>query len=98
MALASPISTDSAIGNIGSGMIDPGEVYDVTTPYFSEEGSLTPPLIIRFTSPTTYDVLDNTDPGNPIPLFPPLMNQKFTPGISDRILPEVAFMPVSELV
>ncbi|MAQ99470.1 MAG: flagellar hook-associated protein FlgK [Oceanospirillaceae bacterium] len=88
VALASPISTDSAIGNIGSGMIDPGEVYDVTTPYFSEEGSLTPPLIIRFTSPTTYDVLDNTDPGNPIPLFPPLMNQKFTPGISNRILPE----------
>ena len=49
---------------------------------------MTPPLLIRFTSPTTYDVLDNTDPGNPIPLFPPLMNQTFTPGISNSILPE----------
>ena len=88
VALASPIATDSAIGNIGSGVIDPGEVYDVSTPYFSEEGSLTPPLLIRFTSATTYDVLDNSDPGNPIPLFPPLMNQSFVPGISNRILPE----------
>jgi len=33
-------------------------------------------------------VLDNSDPGNPIPLFPPLMNQSFTPGISNSILPE----------
>ena len=88
VALASPISTDSAIGNIGSGTIDPGEVYDVNTPYFSTEGSLSPPLLIRFTSATTYDVLDNSDPGNPIPLFPPLMNQSFVPGISNSILPE----------
>ena len=40
---------------------------------------MTPPLLVRFTSPT-YDVLDNTDPGNPIPLFPPLMNQTYIPG------------------
>lgn len=88
VALASPISTESAIGNQGSGDIDQGVVYDMDTPYFSEEGKLTPPILIRFTSPNRYDVLDNTDPGRPIPLFPPLMNQSFTPGISNKMLPE----------
>ncbi|GGY39366.1 hypothetical protein GCM10011297_10710 [Bacterioplanes sanyensis] len=87
VALASPISTDAAIGNNGSGQISQGEVYDITTPYLSKEGELDPPILIRFTSPNRYDVLDNTDPGNPIPLFPPLMNQVYTPGISNNILP-----------
>ncbi|ASP40613.1 flagellar hook-associated protein FlgK [Bacterioplanes sanyensis] len=87
VALASPISTDAAIGNNGSGIITQGEVYDVDTPYLSQEGELNPPILIRFTSPNRYDVLDNSDPGNPIPLFPPLMNQVYTPGISNSILP-----------
>ena len=87
VAIASPISTDSAIGNRGSGAISQGSVYDVNTPYLSSEGEMDPPLIIRFTSPTSYDVLDNSDPGNPIPLFPPLMNQSYVPGISNNILP-----------
>lgn len=46
-----------------------------------------PPLIIRFNSPTSYDVLDNTDPARPIPLFPPLMNQAYSPGVTNNILP-----------
>ncbi|OUS41504.1 flagellar hook-associated protein FlgK [Oleispira antarctica] len=87
IAIASPISTDSAIGNRGSGAISQGSVYDINTPYLSSEGEMDPPLIIRFTSPTSYDVLDNSDPGNPIPLFPPLMNQTYVPGISNNILP-----------
>lgn len=87
VALASPISTDAAIGNRGSATISPGVVFDADTPYLANEGELDPPILIRFTSPTTYDVLDNTDPGNPIPLFPPLMNQSYTPGISNSILP-----------
>ncbi|UTW47300.1 flagellar hook-associated protein FlgK [Bacterioplanoides sp. SCSIO 12839] len=87
VALASPISTDAAIGNRGSATISPGVVYDSETRYLANEGELDPPILIRFTSPTTYDVLDNTDPGNPIPLFPPLMNQSYTPGITNSILP-----------
>ncbi|MDF1763085.1 MAG: flagellar basal body rod C-terminal domain-containing protein, partial [Oleibacter sp.] len=87
IALASPISTDAAIGNRGSASIDQGEVYDLNSDYFSDN-DMAPPIIIRFTSPTSYDVLDNTDPGNPIPLFPPLMNQKFVPGIANNMLPE----------
>lgn len=87
VAIASPISTDSAIGNRGSGAISQGAVYDINTPYLSSEGEMDPPLLVRFTSPTSYDVLDNSDPGNPIPLFPPLMNQTYVPGISNNILP-----------
>lgn len=87
VAVASPIATDAAIGNRGNATISQGDVYDINTPYFSQEGELTPPLLIRFTSPTTYDVLDNSDPGNPIPLFPPLMNQTYVPGITNSILP-----------
>ncbi|MCA6062538.1 flagellar hook-associated protein FlgK [Thalassolituus marinus] len=87
VAIASPISTDAAIGNRGSGVISQGSVYDTDTSYFDVEGELSPPLLIRFTSPTTYDVLDNSDPGNPIPLFPPLMNQTYVPGISNSMLP-----------
>jgi flagellar hook-associated protein 1 FlgK len=87
IAIASPISTDSAIGNRGSGAISQGSVYDINTPYLASEGEMDPPLIIRFTSSKSYDVLDNSDPGNPIPLFPPLMNQTYVPGISNSILP-----------
>jgi flagellar hook-associated protein 1 FlgK len=87
VSIASPISTDSAIGNRGSGAISQGTVYDVNTPYLSSEGEMDPPILIRFTSPSSYDVLDNSDPGNPIPLFPPLMNQNYVPGISNNLLP-----------
>ena len=87
IAMAMAISTDSAIGNQGNGAISQGNVYDASTSYLDQEGSLDPPLLIRFTSPTSYDVLDNSDPGNPIPLFPPLMNQTYVPGISNSIFP-----------
>ena len=87
IAIASPISTDAAIGNTGNGSISQGTVYDVSTPYLSSEGEMDPPILIRFSSPTSYDVLDNSDPGNPIPLFPPLMNQQYVPGISNSLLP-----------
>lgn len=87
-ALASPIVTNSETGNTGNASISPGIVYDTNTDAFSEEGKLKPPILVRFTSANRYDVLDNTDPMNPIPLFPPLMNQKYTPGLSNQILPK----------
>src|SRR5690606_34647830 len=49
-------------------------------PAFSEAGQLSPPVVIRFTSPTTYDVLDNSDPANPVHLNPPIREQTFVPG------------------
>lgn len=88
LALASPIMTDRKVGNIGSGVISSGIVYDATTDAFSVPGELSPPIIIKFTSATTYDVLDNSDPSHPIPLFPPIMNQSYVPGIVNHLLPK----------
>jgi len=87
LALATPVMTNTSVGNRGNAEISSGSVFDVTTDAFEIPGQLSPPLIIRFTSDTTYDVLDNSDPANPIPLFPPLMNQQYVPGITNNLLP-----------
>ncbi|HSX50376.1 MAG TPA: flagellar hook-associated protein FlgK [Cellvibrio sp.] len=86
LAFASPIRTASSTGNSGNGIISAGEVLSQLDkngnllPAFSKPGELSPPIIIRFTSATTYDVLDNSDPANPKHLTPPLANQTFIPG------------------
>ncbi len=86
LAFASPVRTGSDMGNIGNGIISAGEVLSMVDasgnrlPAFSQSGQLSPPVIIRFTSPTTYDVLDNTDPANPVHLNPPIREQIFVPG------------------
>ena len=85
LALAAPVMTDAAIGNRGSATISQGSVDSLDTIAFDELGQMTPPLLVRFTSATTYDVLDNTDPGNPVSLFPPIANQTYVPGINNTI-------------
>ncbi len=87
IALAVPIMTNASVGNRGSGEISSGEVFDINTAAFEIPGQLQPPLLIKFTSATTYDVLDNSDPAHPIPLFPSLMNQQYIPGITNNLLP-----------
>ena len=87
-AFASPIRTQAGAGNSGGAFILPGTVLDINTPAFtSKPGSLSPPIMIRFTSATTYDVLDYSDPANPIALKPPLNNQKFSPGATSTVFP-----------
>lgn len=91
LAFASPIRTAGNTSNSGNGLISAGEVLSLVDkdgnrlPAFSVPGQLTPPVIIRFTSETTYEVLDNTDPGNPKPLSPALREQIFIPGSSNNI-------------
>lgn len=91
LAFASPIRTLSNTGNSGSGLISAGQVLSLVDsngnrlPAFSTPGQLSPPIIIRFTSATTYEVLDNSDPGNPKPLVPAMREQIFTPGTSNNI-------------
>lgn len=87
LAFAAAIRTQTSTTNQGTGSISQGDVfqvYDAETgnflPAFATSGQLTPPLIIRFTTPTTYDVLDNSDPSNPKQLDPPIRNQVFIPG------------------
>lgn len=88
-ALAGPLLTRAADGNLGEGVISAGQTTSVDTAFFNKTtGSLSPPVIIRFTSATTYDVLDNSDPANPKPLVPPLMNQVFVPGSSQAVFPD----------
>jgi flagellar hook-associated protein 1 FlgK len=76
LAFASPIRTGSASSNTGSGIVSSGQVLSVVDangnilPAFANPGQLSPPIIIRFTSDTTYDVLDNSDPANPKHLYP----------------------------
>ncbi len=87
IALAVPIMTNASLGNRGSGDISSGEVFDINTEAFEIPGQINPPLLIKFTSATSYDVMDNSDPAHPIPLFPSLMNQQYIPGITNSLLP-----------
>jgi flagellar hook-associated protein 1 FlgK len=88
-ALASPLISTSNIGNQGGAFISALTVSDVSTPSFLDSpGSLSPPVMIRFTSPSTYDVLNMTDPSNPISMEPPLNNRKFVPGASNPVFPD----------
>ncbi len=91
VALASPIKTDSAIGNLGNASISAGEVLSLsdvngqTLPLLAQQGQMSPPLIVKFTTATTYDVLDNSDPGNPVQLSPPVRHQTYVPGIENNL-------------
>ncbi|HEY6529042.1 MAG TPA: flagellar hook-associated protein FlgK [Cellvibrionaceae bacterium] len=97
LAFANPLSTDTALGNLGSGKISSGSVLSLTDKdnqplkLFSQPGKMSPPLVVMFTSPTTYDILDNTDPGNPIQLDPPIRNQVYVPGTENKLFPDDKF-------
>jgi flagellar hook-associated protein 1 FlgK len=87
-ALASPLISDSSLSNQGGAFVAGMSVSDVSTPSFDiHNGSLNPPILIRFTSQTTYDVLDATDPSRPVPLQPPLTNRAFVPGANNSVFP-----------
>lgn len=92
LAFAAAIRTISNTTNQGTGLISQGDVfqvYDQVTgallPAFATSGQLSPPVIIKFTSLTTYDVLDNSDPANPKQLVPPIRNQEFVPGTQNQV-------------
>lgn len=91
LAFAAPIRTASNSGNSGSGLISAGEVLSLVDvngnrlPAYAEPGKLSPPIIIRFTSATTYEVLDNSDPANPKDLVPAMRDQTFIPGANNNI-------------
>lgn len=86
-ALASAIRVESAVSNQSGVKLLSTEVNSVDTDLFKTPGKLSPPMIVRFTSATTYDVLDNSDPANPVQLNPPLTNLSFTPGARNNLFP-----------
>lgn len=85
MALAYPIRAQSSLGNLGSGEIDQGTMLSLDSAAFGKAGELSPPLVIIFTSPTSYSVLDNSNPGNPVSLSPAMENLPYVPGASNTI-------------
>ncbi|MEY4590605.1 MAG: flagellar hook-associated protein FlgK [Pseudomonadota bacterium] len=97
LAFANPLSTSTVLGNLGSGKISSGSVLSLTDkndqplPLFAQSGVMNPPLMVYFTSPTTYDILNNTDPGNPVQLDPPIRNQVFVPGTENSLFPTDKF-------
>ncbi len=88
IAFASAVSGEASLGNAGTGKITNTEALDVSTRSFAVPGELSPPLLIRFTSEVTYDILDNSNPSRPVDLIPPLRNLRFTPGIENQLLPD----------
>ncbi len=64
LALAAPLRTSAALTNTGTGQISAGVVTDIDNPAFqSPPGTLSPPVLIRFTSPTSYEVIDQSTLG-----------------------------------
>ncbi len=86
-AFASPLRIDTASGNQGGAELLSSQVISTDTAFFAKNGSFSPPLGIRFTSATTYDVLDYSNPANPVQLDPPLRNLPFVPGSQNPLLP-----------
>lgn len=64
LALASPVRTAAALTNTGTGQISAGTVTDIENPAFqSPPGTLSPSVLVRFTSPTAYEVVDQSTSG-----------------------------------
>jgi flagellar hook-associated protein 1 FlgK len=91
LAFSSPLATEADLGNIGNGSISPGELLGLEDvdgnplSVFTSSGEMSPPLVVVFTSSTSYDVLDNSDPSNPVDLDPPIRNRRYLPGSSNAI-------------
>ncbi|HEX7036417.1 MAG TPA: flagellar hook-associated protein FlgK [Pseudomonadales bacterium] len=86
LALAGPLRTAESPTNLGTGTLELGEVFDPDHPLFGDDAA-PPPLLVRFITPTRYEILDNSDPADPRPLDPPLSNLPYTPGQQNSLLP-----------
>lgn len=86
LAFAQPVRAKNDIGNIGDGVIATNTTFDVTTPIFAVPGTLTPPLLIRFTSATSFEVRDATAPvvlASNLPYTPGSTNTLFSTNPGD---------------
>jgi flagellar hook-associated protein 1 FlgK len=67
IAAAAPLRSLSASANTGTGVISAGVVTDINNSVFqSSSGQLSPPILTRFTSSTSYDIYDNSNPSSPV--------------------------------
>lgn len=84
LAFSQPIRASAANSNTGSGSVTSGLMvpeYGAATPNtsFNVTNPLTQPLLVRYTSPTAYEILNNSTAGAPVPFVPPLTGT-ITPG------------------
>jgi flagellar hook-associated protein 1 FlgK len=84
LAFSQPIRASAAISNTGGGTVTSGVMvpeYGAATPgaSFNVATPLTRPLLVQYTSATTYQILDNTNPAAPVAFAPPL-GGTITPG------------------
>ena len=99
LAYALPIVSDAKTGNVGNGSISSGEMlaivddsglaFSPANSLYSSPGVLAAPVLIRFTSPTNYTVLENSDPLNPEALF----SGSIIPGQQNSIFDNVSTGP-----
>ncbi len=88
VAAGTPVLAQADVANTGSASITAGQVVDVDNPAFqSTPGALTPPLLVEFTGPGSYQVYDNSNPAGPVLLetvtgYDPVAGQDLfpTPG------------------
>ena len=85
LAFSYPMRAGTGVGNQGTGEINQGTMLSRDSNIFSADGQLSPPLVIVFESPTRYSVYDNSDPGNPVSLDPPLENIEYVPGVTNTL-------------
>lgn len=94
IAFSSPLLTDADLGNRGTGTISAGEILSLKDasgnplPLFAEAGVMSPPLVVVFNTPYSYDIMDNSDPGNPVHLNPPIRDQRYVPGVAQNLFPQ----------
>ncbi len=84
IAAAAPIRASSVLTNTGTAVITPGVAVNTANAAFATSGSLTPPILIQFTSPTTYSVYNNTNPGSPVLLEGGIT---YNPAASNAVFP-----------
>uniref|UniRef100_UPI0030DD88E4 FlgK family flagellar hook-associated protein n=1 Tax=uncultured Marinobacter sp. TaxID=187379 RepID=UPI0030DD88E4 len=94
LAFASPVRASADNGNSGDASINQGTMLSIRNPLtnaalpgFTTLGELSPPLMVRFTSDSQYEVLDATDPARPVPLDPPVGGD-YQRGISNALFSE----------
>jgi flagellar hook-associated protein 1 len=67
IAAAAPLRSLAATANTGTGVISAGLVTDINNSAFqTTPGQLSPPVLVQFTSNTSYNVYDNTNPATPV--------------------------------
>jgi len=89
LALGSAVRVEPGVGNLGDVTAQIDGLFDSDSAGFVDS-ELTPPLLVVFRSPDRFDVLDNSDPGRPVQLDPPIRAQSFQRGQPTQVFPTEA--------